>query len=308
MIPPLSVAICIATYRRPSMLRNLFASLQRLTFTRKSEPEITVVVIDNDPLASARPVVAEFLSRRFRIRYQVELRRGVSYTRNAAIQNSRNVDFLAFLDDDEEPTPPWLDELLAVQAAFDAPIVAGPVLPHFSIDPPQWIIDGRFFERKRYPTGMAMATASGGNVLIGSQVVHALAPSWFDPRFTLTGGEDTHFFRRCTEHGFPITWANDAVVFESIPEERMSQQWLVCRARNGGNHWTRVDLELRPSLRNLSHRFAVGLIRICQGSALAVVPTLSPRRHLRGRLLLAEGIGNLQAFFGRTYDAYGAQQ
>ena len=306
MIRPVTVAVCITTYRRPSMLRRLLHALQSLTFTDVAEPDIAIVVVDNDPFGSARAVVAEFLSRRYRLRYRVEIRPGVSFTRNTAIESARTADFIAFLDDDEQPSPPWLDALLTAQSAFHAPIVAGPVLPRFESTPPQWMIDGHFFHRKRFATGTTVPCTGAGNVLISSRVLHALSPIWFEPRYTLCGGEDTHFFRRCAELGFRITWADDAVVYESVPRARLSPNYLVNRARNGGNHWTRVDLELHPSLGHLGARFAAGIFRVLQGSALAVVaPALSPAHQLRGKLLMAEGTGNLHAFLGRSFNAYG---
>jgi len=303
-----SVAICITTYRRPSMLRRLLQAIQTLTFVKMSEPEITLVVVDNDPSGSARAVIAEFLSKRYRLRYRVESRPGVSHTRNTAIEAARTADFVAFLDDDEEPSPAWLDELLNVESAYGAPIVAGPIVPRFQSAPPRWMLDGGFFQRKRYATGTRIVSTSVGNVLINSRLLHALSPSWFDPRYSLSGGEDTHFFRRCAQLGCPITWADDAIAYETIPDSRLTAGYLVARARNGGNHWTRVDLDLGRTLPHLSSRFAVGLVRVLQGTGIAAVGSvLSPQRQLRGQLLLAEGVGNLEAFFGHSYAAYGAE-
>jgi glycosyltransferase involved in cell wall biosynthesis len=289
------------------MLRQLLQTLQGLAFAKVSEPEISIVVVDNDPRSTARPIVAEFLSRRFRIRYCLENRVGISYARNSAIAASRESDFVAFLDDDEQVPTNWLDELLTVNAAFEAKIVAGPVLPNFLSSPPQWMLDGRFWHRRRHSTGTQLSSVGAGNVLIARQVLQALAPAWFDPRFAKTGGEDTHFFRRCAALGFFVTWADDAVVYESVPASRISEDFLISRARNGANHWTRVDMELCPSLARLGSRFAVGLLRIAQGTAVSLVaPALAPARQLRGQLLLAEGKGNLQAFLGHSGTPYGS--
>jgi hypothetical protein len=50
-------------------------------------------------------------------------------------------------------------------------------------------------------------------------------------------------------------------------------------------------------------------MRVLQGTAVAAVaPVLPPQKQLRGQLLLAEGVGNLKAFFGRTYDSYGGKK
>ena len=177
MIPPTKVAVCIATYQRPSMLRRLLASLQALRFEKVLEPDLSIVVIDNDPLGSAQLVVAEFLSRRLPIRYRREPRKGISFARNAAIEQSRSADFIAFLDDDEQASPVWLDELLTVQAAYNAAIVAGPVLPRFESSPPAWLSHNPFVRRPRHATGTPLLSVGAGNVLISSKVLRTLAPN-----------------------------------------------------------------------------------------------------------------------------------
>ena len=44
---------------------------------------------------------------------------------------ARHAQYIAFIDNDEAPSPAWLDELLAGLAEYDAGVVAGPVLPMF---------------------------------------------------------------------------------------------------------------------------------------------------------------------------------
>jgi glycosyltransferase involved in cell wall biosynthesis len=300
-----TVAICIVTYRRPSMLRGALQSLEGLDFSQGAEPAINVVVVDNDAAASAYEVVVKFQSR-FALNYVAEPRRGVSFARNAALANARAADFIAFLDDDEQAAPQWLDELLAVQRTYNAAIVAAPVLPRFEVPPPLWLLEGGFFHRQRHATGIQLHSAGAGNVLIAREVIEAMSPAWFDLRFNFTGGEDTHFFRRAMELGFMIAWANQALAYELIPAARTRPQYLVARARNGANHWTRVDLELHHNFTQLAARFGVGLLRLLQGSVSRLFsPALSARQKLRGRLRFAEGLGNLDAFIGRVYHAYG---
>ena len=297
------VAICVATYKRPFLLRQLLSALDALEFRSLSEPEISLIVVDNDPDACARPVVTEFVSRRFHIRYQLEPRPGISHARNTAVSLARGVDFLAFLDDDEQPSPAWLDQLLSVHLDYDAPIVSGRVIPVFEVDPPALHGNCGYFHRPRHANGTRLASASTANVLIHAPVFQRLAPQWFDPRFSLTGGEDTHFFRRAIAAGFHIVAADGAVAYETISADRITPQYLISRARSGGNHWTRVDLDLHPTLPNLTRRFAAGLARFAHGSAIALSPAAHHR--FRGRLLRAEAKGNLDAFFGRTYTMYG---
>src|SRR5215470_1390074 len=139
------VAICIATLKRPDQLRVLVDGIAQLTFSKVHTPEIRIVVVDNDELASASEV-CKTVSIPWSITYAVEPRRGITYARNRAITEAGSVDFVAFIDDDEVPSPNWLDELLWAQAEFAADVVSGPVVPRFSPDVSDWVKRGGFFD------------------------------------------------------------------------------------------------------------------------------------------------------------------
>ncbi|ABF41589.1 glycosyl transferase, family 2 [Candidatus Koribacter versatilis Ellin345] len=299
------IAVCVATYRRPAQLLRLLNALCALDFHAVVEPEIEIIVVDNDPDSSASSVFRGFRSSRFRISYHPEPRRGISYARNTAITHGNGSDLVAFIDDDEYPSRTWLDALIAAHLEFNAPIVAGPVVP--IVPQPSGSDFAMLLRRLRHPSGTQLQSAGAGNVLISARVLRAMSPTWFDPRFAISGGEDTHFFRRCLAAGFPIVWADDAIVYETVPAARLAPPYLRARARNGANHWTRVEMELHPSLLNLSRRFAAGIARIFEGT-LEKYFGGNVEDRMRGDLRLAEGIGNLYAFFGGTYEMYGASE
>ncbi len=119
------VVITVATFKRPSGLRNLLESL-RVAKARTESARVAVVVVDNDPLGSAEAVCQEFDD--LLINYLVQERPGISATRNAGIAAARGADFIVFVDDDEVVSPDWLEELLTVQQHTGASLVAGPVL------------------------------------------------------------------------------------------------------------------------------------------------------------------------------------
>ena len=52
--------------------------------------------------------------------YFIEDNRGISHARNRLVKESKNADFLAFIDDDETAEPQWLDELLSLMKQTDA--------------------------------------------------------------------------------------------------------------------------------------------------------------------------------------------
>src|SRR5262249_45375236 len=150
---PQRVAVCIASYRRPQGLQALLGALQAQRF-EGPRPELVVVVADNDPAESARPVCDD--ARRWLslpLCYVAEPRRGVASARNASLRGASGADWIAFVDDDELPEERWLDVLLRVQRETGADVVTGPVLPRFERAPARWIVEGGFLATPRWPTG-----------------------------------------------------------------------------------------------------------------------------------------------------------
>jgi glycosyltransferase involved in cell wall biosynthesis len=303
-VAPARVAVCVATYRRPDGLARLLDGLAALT----GDALIRVVVIDNDPEGPSRDS-CEARAQAFvlGLRYEVESQRGITFARNRSVEMAGDdVDFIAMVDDDQVPSPRWLDALLRVQAAFDADIVSGPVLPYFPTPPATWICDGRFFDRPRYRTGHELTHTHTGNVLVRRSVFERTGR--FDDRFALTGGEDLEFFRRATNQGARIIWADDAAVEEWIPPTRANARWLLQRAYRGGNTLGQVDRDRPDVLVARAMRLIRGTGRLTQGLLLAPVAVLVPRaltvRFVRALMLIWRGAGMIAGVLGRRYEEY----
>jgi glycosyltransferase involved in cell wall biosynthesis len=298
----MKVALCVCTYRRPAGLRRLLAAIAALRTDRVGSLE--VVVIDNDPDGSARAVVDAVDGMPFIVRYAHEARRGISHARNRAVAEAADADWIAFLDDDEEPEPEWLNELLRVQAVHAADVVAGPVPPRYEVPAPRWVLRGRFHEPPRRPTGSPLPYADTGNVLVRASLFRDF-PAPFAPSLALAGGEDTHFFLRVARAGHRIVWADAAVAWEWVPPSRVRLPWLLRRAFRRGNTWALLERELDPSWRVRALRIARGAGRIVRGAVLL------PLSLLRGRHAVVEtlrgmcfGAGSLAGVAGYRYDEY----
>ncbi len=296
------MGICIATFRRRDSLRQLLVGLSRLTFERMPAPEILIVVVDNDPARSAADV-CDTVSLPFRAKYVVEPLRGIAQARNRAIREAENPDFLVFIDDDEIPTPPWLDELLWTQKCFDSDVVCGPVLPCFAGGAPDWVKAGGFFSKQTFMTGHPLETCSTSNVLISRRVITAVYG--FDERFALTGGEDTHFFLRVRRAGFMITCSGGGVVYEAIPASRASLRWLLRRAYQSGNSWVLCESSLDQRISTRIVRMAKAFGRILQGAMSACLSPVFGKAALAQALSnLFLGVGMIAGLAGRTFQAY----
>jgi succinoglycan biosynthesis protein ExoM len=301
------VTVCVITYARPQKLQRLLERLNQLTFSKNEIPSLEVIVVDNDDLGSAQ-LVCSSLNPDFQwvLKYSIEPLRGIPYARNHAVAcASKNADFIAFIDDDEVPESSWLDELLIVQSEYDADVVTGPVLPYFEEpDVPNWVVEGKFFDLPRYPTGHLLQVAFTNNVLVRGEIFRRfLRP--FDERFALTGGEDSHFFMRLYRQGCKIVWANEAKVCEWIPKNRTTMKWILLRGyRCWGTHsW--CERELSPSLKVQAIRVVKGIGLIVWG-LLLLIPALLGKRQLLIKTLLYifRGAGTFSGLVGWQYQEY----
>jgi succinoglycan biosynthesis protein ExoM len=291
----LRVAICVASYRRPEGLARLLRALERLEFAGP-EPSRLVVVVDNDPAGSAE-AVCEAARPGCPLRYVVEPRRGIPRARNAALDAaSGEVDWLAFLDDDEEPAADWLEVLLRTQRATGADVVTGPVLRRFESPPPDWVVKGRFFEPLRYPDGARVDRAFTGNVLVRSALLRSP-----DVRFDehLRAGEDAAFFESLAKRGATIVWSNRAIVHEHVPRSRMRAGWIVRRGAQVGTARTRI--ESARGIRAVPRAVLHGCWCLARGAAGALANACLGRTHatVSSLRLLAYGAGRLSGLVRR---------
>ena len=207
------------------------------------EAGVEVVVVDNDPDHSARSVLESWLiPTGFALVFEHVPEPNISVARNATVRMASG-EFIAFVDDDEIPTPHWLRHLVETQRKFDADAVFGPVVPRYHGETPMWLRQGGFFERPRFVTGtlIDIQNARTGNVLIKAERLKRLKEP-FDPSFGRTGGEDSLLFRRLLAEGNTLRWCDEALVFEEVPMERANAAWLLRRSFRVGQTWIRAEL------------------------------------------------------------------
>ncbi|HXX16659.1 MAG TPA: glycosyltransferase family 2 protein [Candidatus Eremiobacteraceae bacterium] len=296
------VAICIATYKRTALLRDLLAGISHLTFRRVTAPEIEIVVVDNDPAKTAEPVCAAS-DLPWLLRYVVEENRGIVHARNRAVCEAGVVDFIAFIDDDEVPSPQWLDELLSTQQRFRADVVGGPRVPTFDPNAPEWIKASSLFGPQMLSTGNRFELCSTGNALVRSEVF--AGARGFDQRFNLSGGEDTHFWLRVRRTGYSMIWSEEAIAYETVPQERANLAWILRRGYQCGNCWSWCESTLDHRLRARAMRLVKAAAHMVVGAA-AVLPCLfmgkAALAHALRRVCL--GLGMLTGLAGHKFLAY----
>ena len=102
------VSFCIATYRRPNILKDTLHYISQQSFS-----DFEVIVSDNDPTQSSRCVVEEFNDKRF-LYFSNSENVGMVKNFNIALKNAHG-DFVVMIADDD---PPRIDFLQTMHALW----------------------------------------------------------------------------------------------------------------------------------------------------------------------------------------------
>jgi len=227
--PPKDVAVIIPTLRRPEFLERALTSV----FAQKGVEHrlASVVVVDNDPEASAASIVGRLTEKSpVPLVYRHEPRPGVSTARNAGLAATLSP-LIAFLDDDEKATPTWLAKLIKARETLDCDVVFGPIRGRV---PPGTGWTTRylevFFGRQGPATTQVLdhAYGCGNSLMLRATALPGDAP--FDPKTDQSGGEDDALFSALAMRGGTFGWAADAWVDEFAPPHRATLNYALTRA------------------------------------------------------------------------------
>jgi glycosyltransferase involved in cell wall biosynthesis len=302
---PVPVTIAMLTYRRPADLTEAIpAVLGQMTQIGRSS---RLLVVDNDPAGSAADVVKGFND--VRLVYQHEPRPGIAAARNCALDQTADNELIIFIDDDERPCDRWLELMLAAHGQFRSAAIVGAVVSDYEVQPDEWVSAGRFFVRRRLPTGTRVQVAATNNLLLDMARVRTLGLR-FDERFGQSGGSDTLFTRQLAASGAELVWCDEAVVIDRVPAARLSHRWVVQRAFRSGNSWTRTSLALADGrsgrLRVRVTTIGIGSVRLLGGSARWLAGTVgrSLGLRVRGIRTIARGAGMFAGATGYVFSEY----
>jgi succinoglycan biosynthesis protein ExoM len=231
------LAVCICTYRRPDDLRRLVTRLVEEANDLREIAKLTVVVVDDDPDASARQVVesmdSEFVAG---IRYASTGSGNISTARNHAVATGMpGSDCLAFIDDDCLPDVGWLRHLLAVQQSTGCEVVCGCCYDEAPPGSPKWLLDAPFLAGPReLPNEAVITIGSIKNTLVTTAFL-SRSRVQFDTEFGIAGGEDVMWFSAAAMAGATMRYAANGVVREMTPVSRTGFPYLLKRALWFGN-------------------------------------------------------------------------
>ncbi|MBI9097298.1 MAG: glycosyltransferase family 2 protein [Spirochaetaceae bacterium] len=241
MKQPITISICIPTYRRPDLLNKCLNTIINKLETNNFSVEI--VVVDNDKNQMARNIVSKYQKNKYKnILYLTSPDRNISLARNCAVSHSSG-NYIAFIDDDEYPEKNWLIELYNTISRYNSDGVLGPVLPKYAGNPPLWLVKSRLCFRESFPTGTLLEDPKymrTGNVLFTHNILTG-SPGPFDPKLGRSGGEDKLLFSQLLKAGCRFVWCNEANVYEEVPLDRQTKKYYINRAFIRGANAAKYD-------------------------------------------------------------------
>ena len=246
------------------MLSKALASLEKLQLP--AEYKIACFLCDNDPDKSAEPIFQNFANTLpFPIKYFHEKDRGIVPARNRLLNEASKIGatYLAFFDDDEQVHPDWLKNLIATARSYQTEAVSGQVCYSLPENCPEWLKKRNFYGGERPKTGTSVKSASTNNVLINLDFLkkHNLR---FNMTFSMSGGSDSYFFQEVRRSGGMIISCREAIAFESVPESRATEEWILNRAFKNGYTEIKRSLARRGRIHAISVLIGYGLwLQLC---------------------------------------------
>lgn len=289
--PAFDIAIVICTFHREALLAKALDSVNAQR--RPAGLRVCVVVSDNSDGETARDVVAaKAAASPFPMRWIAAHPANISVARNSGVA-AADARYIAFIDDDQELEPGWLEAVAdaiarlphdiffgAVEASFEAPALATPLTRQL------------FSRRLDAPSGAEMF-AMGPNKTQGVALAtnnavfrHAAMPdpaAPFDAAFGHGGGEDYDLVCRMQNNGCRFAWLPQARASEFVPAARCEPAYLRRRFYTGAQIFALVvaNARTRP-------RLARWLLRGKAAAQAMLLAAALPAHALRGRIALRD--------------------
>ncbi|MCC5876547.1 MAG: glycosyltransferase [Candidatus Sumerlaeia bacterium] len=236
-------AVIILTARRLPLLEKCLASLVKQTRLPDK-----VFVVCTDPSDGS----GEWVSGHDCAPLSVEVvpmspRGSFAEARNQGIRKAET-EWIAFLDDDCEADPHWLERLLANAGEGNLEAVGGMVLPADELEAPDnyhpdlcWAV-GLLPEAYLGPLGGRRILPSTSNLMAKTELFRSQPFQEIGGRDGdyYSGREDADWWRQIRRSGYRTGVARRALVWHHVPQERLDPDVLMDRLRADGEaHWVR---------------------------------------------------------------------
>ena len=208
MTSPMVFSVVVPTFNRPASLGVCLSALALQDYPRRA---YEVIVADDggsyDLDAQLQPFYGEM-----NVRVVQQKNHGPASARNLGAASATGR-FLAFTDDDCQPSPAWLAALQAKLAIFPDRLAGGPVANALEENPyavASQIISGFVYAHYNRDLDRPRFFATN-NISLSAALFHEIGG--FDERFTLCAAEDREFCDAWLTRGLGLVWAPDALVY-----------------------------------------------------------------------------------------------
>jgi succinoglycan biosynthesis protein ExoM len=296
----MDISLCVCTWRREEGLRRLLSSFEQLVVP--VDTNVLIIIVENDQVNHSESIVDEFNKRgKLKIKYCLEPKQGLVFARNRSVAESNNCDFCCFTDDDQVVSPMWLSELIRCQKEFDADGVAGPTMPVFTGEVPEYI--SSFHQPDTYPYGTVVMHAFTGCLMLRKRYLDMIEGP-FEVKLNFSGGEDNYLTKKITGLGGILRFSPYAIAFETVPENRATVRFIIRRKFRTSNTELLIRTITNPGFRKIS-TLPRYFIRFCYGS-LIMIPYLifAKKNRLKGLLKVVNAFGGFAGIFGRNSQFY----
>lgn len=300
-----NIAICIPTYKRQTMLKQLIHSIAQCNVDKSIINNINIIVVDNDADKTAEIVIDNLKAenkKMYALHYYNYAVKGLANVRNELIIRALQFkpDFLVFIDDDEYVTENWINELVKTVIINNADAARGPVLAKITNPVPKGI--AKLLEREKHENNTQLLLWTTGNLILRRTSLEKYNV-WFDKRFNSTGSEDTFFGIQMAKKGATIFWAANAVTYEVIPKKRTQLKWFIGRAYRGGGMYMFI-LKLEKDYLRIANKVLISFLYILAGILSSVFVLFPTKFKYWGILKLSDGIGALAGLLNIHYKEY----
>ena len=295
------ISVCIATYKREELLKNLLQSLLLQELPTFSTMEI--ILVDNDSFASAKRIFQQFNNtEKIQFKYLIQPEKNISLTRNMSVKNASG-EYLCFIDDDETADENWIMNLLKCILDFRVDGAFGYVEPVFNENIPDYFKHREFYFSSVGTSGSKARYYYTTNCMIKSELIKTENIP-FNPSYGLTGGEDVHLFERLAKKGAKFVYCKEAVTYEFIPRNRANFKYLFNRALRGGQSYLRRRLENKSHLLFKVSIILKVILRIISGLIFLALYPFSKNKSILGIISIGDAIGKSRALLSKFKELY----
>jgi glycosyltransferase involved in cell wall biosynthesis len=297
----MKVTVILCTYNRSQSLTRALLSVAHSIVPDSIAWE--VLVVDNNSADKTREVVEEFCrSYPQRFRYLFEARQGKSHALNSGIR-ATDAGVLAFMDDDVEVDAHWLGNLTKVFRSDAWSGVGGRIIAEAGFVPPRWMeTSGRYalaplaFFDLGEKAGESKEAPFGTNMAFRKEVFQKYGDFRTDlgpqPGSEIRN-EDTEFGTRLLNAGERIWYEPTALVFHSVPRDRIRKDYFLSWWFDKARAEVRQDGIPRQSRLRIGG-VPVFLFRTLSGWTLRWMTSVDPGRRFSCKLNVWKTAGLIQ--------------